>query len=177
MPAPSTSWVTLAVITQPHGVSGRMKVKSFTTPPTDFASHKTLTDEAGNPIKLRVTGEAQGLPVITVEGVTRREQAELWRGKKLGVARDALPELPKENQFYTDDLTGMEVLSEDGARFGEVGRVVNYGAGDILEITRHGKSELYSFTHANFPIVDRAARRITIHPPEILGSESEETSA
>ena len=179
MPPPNAqrSWVMLAVLTQPHGVSGRIKVKSFTEPADDFARYPTLTDDAGTPIKLRITGHAQGLPIVTIDGVTRREQAELLRGKKLGVLRSELPELKEPNRFYTDDLIGMEVCDNAGAHFGHVTAVANYGAGDILDIQRaSGKAEMYAFTHANFPTIDSAARRITIEPPMILGAKAEEAS-
>lgn len=167
-------WVALAVVTTPHGVSGRVKVKSFTEPMDDFASHTHLTDEKGTPVKFRLTGHAQGTPVIEIEGLRDRNEAELWRGRKLGLARDALPTLP-ENQYYTDDLTGMQVVTEAGEVFGSVIAVVNYGAGDLLEIERPGgREELYSFIHANFPKVDTTRRLITITPPDILGGKDEE---
>jgi len=168
-------WVALAVLTQPHGVSGRIKVKSFTTPADDFANHKNLTDESGKPYKIRLTGHTQGLAIIEIEGITRREHAELLRGKKLGVARTEMPKLTRENQYYTDDLIGMEVVNDEGTAFGTVTTVANYGAGDILDIRKPtGKNEMYAFTHANFPVVDISARRITICPPEVLGSKTEE---
>ena len=174
-PNNAPNWVAMAVLTQPHGVSGRIKVKSFTDPADDFATHKNLTDESGKPYKIKITGHTQGLTIIEIEGVTKREQAELLRGKKLGVPRETLPALKSENQFYTDDLIGMEVFEESGAHFGFVTHVANYGAGDILDIRRDsGKSEMYGFTHATFPVVNVEARRITICPPEILGSKQEE---
>lgn len=168
-PTPAPEWVALAAFAQPHGVSGRIKVKSFTDPADDFATHKNLTDEAGNTLKLRITGHTQGMPIVTIEGITRREQAELLRGKKIGVRRAAMVELKNPNLYYTDDLVGMAVTDEKGAAFGSVTHVVNYGAGDILEITRtDGEIELFAFTHATFPTIDISTRRITIHPPEIL---------
>lgn len=169
-------WVLLAVVAQPHGVSGRVKIKSFTDPLDDFARHPTLCDEAGNTVKLSLTGHAQGLPVVSIEGVRDRNEAERWRGRRLGVARSSLPAL-EENHFYTDDLTGMDVLDETGAAFGRVRQVVNYGAGDLIEIARpSGRDELYAFTHANFPLVDVAARRLVISPPHILGAEDAPTT-
>lgn len=165
----STAWVALAVFTQPHGVSGRMKVKSFTEPLHDFAKHKGLTDAKGKPIALRITGNTAGGAIVEIEGVTRREQAELLRGQKIGIPRAAMPKLENPNLYYTDDLVGMQVVDAAGERFGTVRVVVNYGAGDILEITNlSGVDTLYAFTHATFPLVDMAARRITISPPDIL---------
>jgi 16S rRNA processing protein RimM len=173
--AQETSWVALAVFTQPHGVSGRMKVKSFTDPLHDFAKHKGLTDAKGTPLRLRITGSTEGGAIVEIEGITRREQAELLRGQKIGVPRAALPKLDKPNQYYTDDLVGMSVITAEGAPFGQVRAVVNYGAGDILEIDTPSESgALYAFNHATFPTVDIAARQITIHPPEVLDSRDED---
>jgi len=164
------TWVVLAVFTQPHGVSGRIKVKSFTQPHDDFAKTPNLTDAKGKPIKLRLTGHTQGLAIVEVDGITQREQAELLRGTKIGTARAAMPELKNPNLFYTDDLNGMRVITVDGTAFGTVRSVVNYGAGDILDITRAtGEHELYAFTHASFPTVDQVLRTITICPPEVIG--------
>ncbi len=169
-------FVALAVFTQPHGVSGRMKVKSFTDPLDDFAKHPNLTDESGAPFKLRITGQTSGGAIVEIEGITKREQAELLRGKKLGIPKASMPKLTKDNQYYTDDLIGMAVTLADGAAFGNVRRVANYGAGDILEITKtNGKNELFAFTHRTFPLVDIAARRITIDPPEILEAKPEQS--
>lgn len=168
------AWVALAVFTQPHGVSGRMKVKSFTDPLHDFATHKDLTDAKGKPLKLRITGSTEGGAIVEIEGITRREQAELLRGQKIGIPRAAMPKLEKPNMYYTDDLVGMAVVEADGSVFGLVKSVVNYGAGDILAIDRPERAgELYAFNHATFPKIDVAARRITIHPPEILDGRDE----
>ena len=162
-------WVALAAFAQPHGVSGRIKVKSFTDPADDFATHQPLTDATGRVYTLRITGHAQGMAVVEIEGITRREQAELLRGKKIGVARAAMPILKNPNLYYTDDLMGMQVVESSGAVFGQVRSVANYGASDILEITRpDGENALFAFTHRTFPLVDVAARRITIDPPEVL---------
>lgn len=169
-------WIELAVIGQPHGVSGRVKIKSFTDPADDFARHPALTYADGSPIKLSITGHAQGMAIAAIHGITDRNQAELLRGKKLGVWREEMAALKADNQFYVADLIGMTVVDAQGAPFGTVEGVVNYGAGDILEIRCHGAhdTELFAFNHATFPAVDMAARHMTIHPPEILGSRDDE---
>lgn len=171
------NWITLAVIGQPHGVSGRVKVKSFTDPADDFAAHSPITYADGTQVKFRITGHTQGMVIIEIEGVKDRNQAELLRGKKLFTPREAMPELQDTDQFYTADLIGMQVHTADGAHFGTVENVMNYGASDILEIARPGsRLELYAFTNATFPTLDLSARTITIDPPEVIGSRSEEQS-
>lgn len=171
----TNTWLTLAVIGQPHGVSGRVKIKSFTEPQDDFARHPHLTYADGTPIKLKITGHTQGMTIVEIEGVKDRNQAELLRGKKLGIPREALPQLESPDQYYAADLIGLQVVDEQGAPFGEVVEVANYGAGDILDIKRpSGKTEMYAFNHATFPAIDMAARTITIHPPVVIGSRKEE---
>lgn len=170
-------WVALAVVTQPHGVSGRVKVKSFTDPEDAIKKHSSLQDPAGREVKFRVTGTAQGQYIIEVEGLTKREDAELWRGKQLGMPRAALPELKNDAQYYVVDLVGLCVETEDGRAFGTVHALHNFGAGDLLELKRpNGDLEMFSFTHVNFPSVDVKARKIIIAPPEKLGSREEENA-
>ena len=177
-PAQAPEWVALAVFAQPHGVSGRIKVKSFTDPEDAFANHPLLTDATGRSYKLKITGHTQGMAIVSVEGITDRNAAELLRGKKIGVARTAMPELAKPGQYYTDDLIGMAVISEDGNAYGTVSGVANYGASDILEITKEdGTEELYAFTATIFPSIDTASRRVTIVPPVILNARMDDESA
>lgn len=174
---PSPDWVALAVITAPHGVSGRVKVKSFTEPPRGFAEYEAIGDAQGKPVRFRITGEAQGLFIIQIEGITTRDQAELLRGRELGIARSALPELAK-NEFYFADLIGLPVTTIDGTAFGTVRDLQNFGAGDVVEIElATGGREWFAFNDATFPHVDVAAGQLIIDPPLILGSKDEEEGA
>ncbi len=159
----------LAVITTPHGVNGRLKAKSFTDPADAFAAYEELTDAAGKPVKLRITGGTRDAPIVTIDGVTSRNEADLWRNKTLGVAREHLKEIAKPGAYYIADLIDMEVVDDAGGKVGVVNNVMNFGAGDILEIVfADGKADLFSFTKHAFPNIDMQAKRITFHPPEIL---------
>lgn len=162
-------WMAVGAFAQPHGVSGRIKVKSFGESPDDFADHKTLTDERGNVVKLRITGHTQGMAIVEIEGVKSREEAELLRGRKIGISPDTLPGLSKPNTYYIHELVGLKVNTLGGELFGSVKQVMNFGAGDILEIARpDGETELFAFTHATFPTVDIKGGTITIDPPEVV---------
>ena len=67
------------------------------------------------------------------------------------------------------DLIGLEAVSSDGERLGEVVQVHDFGAGDILEIRlAGGKTELFAFTRENFPEVDLAGGRISFVPPQAV---------
>ncbi|MFZ4124504.1 MAG: ribosome maturation factor RimM [Rickettsiales bacterium] len=167
----SDDFVELAVVTSPHGVSGRVKIKSFASPPESFAVPE-LTDASGNPVRLKITGGEGTVFIAAIEGLRRREDAELWRGKKLGVSRSALVDTRKEGEFFVTDMIGIPVSLETGENFGVIKAVYNFGAGDILEITKtDGSDEMFSFNTATFPTIDVAAKRIVIMPPEIIRGE------
>lgn len=164
----SDPFITLAVVTSPHGVSGRVKVKSFANPPESFAV-AALTDEMGNPVSIRITSGEGTVFVCAIDGLKRREDAEIWRNRKLGVTRSELPDTREEGEFYISDLEGCAVETEDGKPFGVVKGVYNFGAGDILEITKaDGGEEMFSFTHVNFPAIDVPNQRLVIAPPEVI---------
>lgn len=161
----------LCVITSAHGVHGRVKIKTFTESPEGVCAYGPLRDAQGNRYKLRLTGEAGGMIVAAIEGLTDRNAAEKLRGLELGVDRAALPELTA-GEYYIDDLTGLAVQTEDGQPYGTLRAIVNYGAGDIAEVALEtGKTELLPFNAATFPLIDVAAGRMVVSVPEVVKTE------
>jgi 16S rRNA processing protein RimM len=97
--------------------------------------------------------------------MTDRNAAEALRGQSLYVPRDRLP-ATGEDEYYHEDLVGLAATAADGRELGKVVAVLNYGAGDILEIaTGDGGSELVPFTRAAVPTVDLAARTVEVVLP------------
>lgn len=162
-------------MTQPHGIDGRLKVKSFTDPADAFADYGALTDDKGQPVALSVTGGNGDILIVKVEGVDSRNDAETWRGKQFGVVRASMKPIREANTYYIAELIGMDIVDAAGAVLGTAKDVMNFGAGDILELRfANGDTELFAFTTATFPKVDKAAKRITFNRPHILGSHEEE---
>ena len=86
--------------------------------------------------------------------------------------RDQLPP-PNEDEFYYDDLVGLEAVDADGAPLGRVVSLMNHGAGDVLEIAPVGGGEtlLLPFTKGVAPRIDFDAGRIVIEPPREVEGE------
>lgn len=160
----------MATVGAPHGVRGAVKLTSYASPPEGFASYAQLQCMDGTPVRLTIMGQVKGQFIVEITGVRDRNEAERWRNKTLGVPRSALPKLAEKEGFYHLDLIGLNVVDKDGKACGVVRQVVNFGAGDLLEIEVGGESEFYSFTRANFPHIDRDKRIIEFHKPEILES-------
>jgi 16S rRNA processing protein RimM len=162
--------VCLGVVTGAHGVRGAVKVKSFAQRPKDVAAYGPLEDEDGTAqYTLRVIGPAKADVVIAnLSGVADRDTAEALRGARLYLPREALP-APAEEEYYHADLIGLAAMLGDGARLGEVRAVHDFGAGDTLEIARpEGQPVMVPFTRAIVPVIDMAAGRLVVDPPEGL---------
>jgi 16S rRNA processing protein RimM len=159
----------------PHGVRGEVRVKSFTGDPLALAAYDGLSDASGARA-FRIESARlvkDDMLVVRIEGVRDRTAAEALVNCDLYLPRAALPQT-EDDEFYVADLIGLDVVSADGAPLGSVRDVLNYGAGDILDVLRaDGASMLVPFTKAAVPHVDMAARRVTVDPP--VETEGEET--
>ena len=94
---------------------------------------------------------------------------------KLYVSRDVLPDIDEEETFYHADLIGLDAFTPDGAKFGTVTTVHNFGAGDIIEIRPEGGGDLVMlpFTETVVPEIDLAKRRIVVAPPAEADNEAQ----
>ena len=162
--------VLIGRIAGPKGIKGDVRIQSYTEAPKDVAAYGPVTDETGTrTFKVRVVGEAKGQVIARLSGIEDRTAAEALKGMALYVAKSALP-APAPGEYYEADLIGLEARTKDGAPFGKVVQVHDYGAGPSLEIAPVGGGApvLVPFTAQAVPTVDIAAGRVEIDPPEGL---------
>lgn len=161
--------VLLGVVTGVRGLKGDLRIKSFTADPADLAAYGPLWDKAGKiSYRVRITGEAKGQLIARVKGIGDRTQAEALKGLELHIPRSALPE-PDDDEFYHSDLVGLQAVSTSGEVLGTVSAVEDFGAGDILEVAGGPyKGLVVPFTKEVVPMVDLAAGRLTVDPPDGL---------
>ena len=165
--------VLLAAIGAAHGVRGEVRVKPFTADPLALGEYSPLLAEDGRAFEIERMRPAKNVLVVKFRGIDDRAAAETLNGVALHAERGALP--PTEaDEFYHADLVGLAAESEAGEALGTVAAVLNFGAGDILEIQPiHGPPLLVPFTKAAAPDIDIAAGRIVV----ILPAETEADSA
>lgn len=173
--------VLLGRINGPHGIRGDVVVHSYTEVPEAIADYGELTDAAGGrPLRLKVKRSTPKGIIASVAGFGDRTAAEALKGAELWVERHQLPE-PEPGEFYYEDLVGLQAVDLEGAQFGEIAGVVNYGAGDLLEIRLMvgRKTELVPFGEAYVPEIDVAGGRVVVAWPlqfEIV-NEAEDVTA
>jgi 16S rRNA processing protein RimM len=152
----------------PQGVRGEIRVKSLTGEPSAIGAYGPLTNKGRTRVfafeSLRPLKD--DMLVARVLGVSTREAAEALKGVEIFARRDQLPP-PDEDEFYYEDLVGLEAVDVDGAQLGRVVSLMNHGAGDVLEIAPAdgGETLLLPFTKSVAPHIDFAAGRIVIEPP------------
>ncbi|WP_417513382.1 ribosome maturation factor RimM [Minwuia sp.] len=170
--------VLLAAITGAHGVSGRVRLKTFTEEPRSVGSYGPLSDESGERrFEIRITGSTKDGVIAEIEGVRKREAAEALKGTGLYAERSALPELEAEEDFYHADLIGLTAETTEGQRLGTVRAIYDFGAGDVLDVKpSKGKGYLLPFTREVVPVVDLENGRLQIVLPDemdVMDSEEE----
>jgi 16S rRNA processing protein RimM len=159
--------ISLGVITSAHGIRGQVKIRSFTASPSDITKYGSLTDASGKEYILTVTGGTKDALIATVEGINSRNDAEALAGTELFVPREALPKT-KKNEYYHEDLIGLKVVTKDGALYGTVTGMHNFGAGDLIALKKEdGEEEFLPFTQAIFTTIDPEKGVLIIVPPEI----------
>lgn len=173
--------VCIASCSGAFGIKGEVKIKSFTGDPQACLSYGPWRDENGEVVLTALSSRPvkDGFAVMC-ENISTPEQAIELRGAKLYVYRADMPE-PDEDEFYFEDLTGLDVKTTDGKRMGTIKAVHNYGAGDLLEITG-GKDKqgnplgefFHPFTKIGVPKVDIKGRRIVIFIEEVISERDPE---
>jgi 16S rRNA processing protein RimM len=160
--------ILMGVFGAPQGVRGEIRVKSLTGEPGSIGAYGPLTDKGGTRAfafeSLRPLKDE--MLVARLAGISTREAAETLKNVELFARRDQLPP-PSEDEFYYDDLVGLEAVDAAGSPLGRVVSLMNYGAGDVLEIApaQGGETLLLPFTKRVAPRIDFDAGRIVIEPP------------
>tara|TARA_B100001123_G_C15105673_1_gene945369 strand:+ start:140 stop:679 length:540 start_codon:yes stop_codon:yes gene_type:complete len=152
---PDVHSVCLGAVVGAHGLSGEVRIKSFTQHPENIAAYGPLFDEdTERSFELVNVRQRGNIVIARVAGINDRNSAQNIVGARLFVKRNALETLPN-NEFYHIDLVGLRAERECGRPFGRVNAVRNFGTGDILEITRESnETVMVPFTSDIVPKVD-----------------------
>lgn len=133
--------VVLGSIGGPYGTRGWVKIHSATDPPENILRYSPWqVGRDGRWSRVGVAeGRLQGRGVIArLDGCGHRGDASGYRGCEIAVERSQLPEA-EEDEYYWADLVGLRVVTAGGVDLGEVGRMMETGANDVLVV--HGDVE------------------------------------
>jgi 16S rRNA processing protein RimM len=160
----------VAYIGHPHGVKGSVFLRPLIA---DFFAVRpvpTLYREDGSKFPpLVILGSKKDKIIVAIEGITDRTQVELLKGLSLFADIQDLQPLACD-EYYLSDICGLTAIdSKNNVVIGKVSNVVNYGAGDIVEITnQQNVLHLYPFTEDFVPQIDMARRVMLVNVPDIV---------
>jgi 16S rRNA processing protein RimM len=158
-------WVLLGRVTGAYGVTGWVKVFSYTDPRQAILDYDRWWLGDGR-LEIKVLdGRRHGKTVVAaLEGCTDRDAAAALLDTEIAVPRSAMPEL-EDGSFYFADLEGCAVEGRNGRQFGTVDYVLETGANDVLVV--RGEAEiLIPFVQGDTVVdVDTAAKRIVVDWP------------
>ncbi len=172
--ASKNTLVCLGVISDAHGTNGEVLIKAYTEYWEDVAAYGALFDENGKELfELKDVRVVKKGVIAKIKGIRYRDQAEALKGQELFVDRSSLPSEDDEETWYHVDLIGLKAVDAEGAVFGEILAIPNFGAGDLVEVrlSDSGKTILVPFTKECVPTIDVAGGVMTVIEPEDDGDD------
>ena len=128
--------ITMGRVAGPYGVRGWSHVVTFTEAPSkllELLPWQLRTADRWETVEV-VTGKPHGKGlVVKLANCEDRDIAALNSGKDIGIARCQLPE-PEENEYYWNDLVGLQVVTTEGFVMGTVDHLIETGSNDVLVI-------------------------------------------
>ncbi len=150
-------------VVAPYAVQGWLKLQTFTEYPDSLLDYEVWhLGGNGNWREYRLLdGKLHSNYLLArLEGVNDRTAAEALQGMEVAVLRDEFPE-PDEDEFYWDELIGLEVVNTEGESLGKVQGLLETGAHDVLQVMGE-RERLIPFVEAFIREVDVAAGRIVV---------------
>tara|TARA_A100001388_G_scaffold134748_1_gene99790 strand:+ start:487 stop:1026 length:540 start_codon:yes stop_codon:yes gene_type:complete len=167
-------WLIVGLLTSPQGINGEIKVKSL----SDFDERFTkpgkrwIQKKNENPKELNLTSgfkkPGKESFIIKFREITNRNQAENFRGYKILVKVDSIPQLNKD-EFHLTELVNLKVKICEKEKFNTIGKVINLENEKnnllVIQLLKSNKKVLVPFVKEIVPIVDIKNKFIIITPP------------
>ena len=156
--------VVMGKVLVPYGVNGWVKVYSFTEKLESFLTYKKLylSKDQKNWLEIKIKEiKLHGKTIIAkFSEIADRSQAETYKDYLIGVPKDYLPQL-NDNQYYWNDLIGLEVLNLQDVSFGLVDTYIETGANDVI-VVKGDKERLIPYTPMTVLKVDTIKNKIIV---------------
>ncbi len=159
--------INIGQVTAPHGIRGEVRVYPLTAFPERWQTlREVFVGAEPQPRRIKFLGWAKGeMPVVQLEGVADREQAEKMRGVYLQVPMSLVHPLPDPDTFYIFQLRGLAVVDPEGLPLGTVADVEESPANDLLLVERPGRPPVrVPMVKAIVTQVDLAGGRVVVRP-------------
>jgi 16S rRNA processing protein RimM len=170
MAEPSVELFQFGYISRTHGLTGEVVVRTFDPTSTVLEEVEQVVARLKDGSERELTIEdvregSKGDLLVSFEGLRRRVDADELRGSGLFVRRADLEE-PEEGEYFQGDLVGLEAVTPEGARLGQVAEVWSTGPVPNLVIRDGTQEVLVPFAEDFVREVNLEARRVVVVRPE-----------
>jgi len=157
--------IEIGKISKAHGIRGEVVLVTH-DPESDLLDALETIWVGG--VARRIV-EARGTTrgwLVRFEGIATRNDAELLRGQRVEVDREAL--VLEDDDILLSDLVGCRVEKLDGSPWGTIHEVTNGAMQDLLVIHDGELERLLPLVDEFVKHIDVAAGVVTVDPPEGL---------
>ena len=154
-----------------HGILGEATIEVRTDEAEDrFAIGAVLETENHGNLTVVSARVHNGILLIGFDGIDSRNAIEALRNELLYSEVDIDAPGIDEDDYHVLQLIGCKAYLVDGDEYGEIAEVLNLPGQDVLVIKNKDGETLIPFVRQLVPVVDIAAKRLTVIPPEIDGT-------
>ena len=156
-------FIQVGKIGRPKGTKGLLRLHCYLNDDRDINQFETFYLEDESIIKLKLVSFDKKGPIVFINDIDNHTNAEIFVNKNIYLKKEEL-QPTDDNEFYFHDLEGLDVIDNKNEIVGKVISVVNFGAGDLLEILflKSNKNEFFRFTEQNFPSINIKEKNISI---------------
>jgi 16S rRNA processing protein RimM len=154
-----------------HGILGEATIEVRTDEAENrFAIGAVLETENHGYLTVVSARVHNGILLLGFDGIDSRNAIEVLRNELLYSEVDIDAPGIDEDDYHVLQLIGCKAYLVDGDEFGDIAEVLNLPGQDVLVIKNKDGETLIPFVRQLVPVVDIAAKRLTVIPPEIDGT-------
>lgn len=136
-------YLQVGVITSTHGIRGEVKVFPTTDNPERFEYLKNVVLDTGKtfiPLEIEGVKYFKQFVILKFKGINNINDIEKYKKMPLLVSREDAVDL-EEDEYFMADMIGMDVVLEDGSKFGTLKDIMETGANDVyvVDAEKHGE--------------------------------------
>ena len=166
-----TDWVadrvTVGTVGKPHGLDGTVVIHSETDNPARFVAGASLQLDSGLALTVRKVRTGGGILLVSFDGIDDRDGAENLRGRTMWI--DPAERRPlQDDEFWPEDLVGLEVRDPSGALIGSVADVDADAPQTLLTVSTAEGEFMVPLVTALVPRVELADGYLVVAPIEGL---------
>ena len=101
--------ILISTIGAPHSIKGELRVNSYCNPQEQIIKYNPLFDAEGAEFWIEKIRVQKNVLICRFRNINDRDQAEALKGKELFTLRSNFAEIENDEEFYIEDLIGLDV--------------------------------------------------------------------